>query len=165
MSPSAGLPGLFGWVQDLGLERLRSVFGLVPVEYPTTRTMGASPQDRARDVMAAFADPANRAVFTSVGGDDQVTILKYLDPQVLPAGADRLGSSGPSARGRPSHPADLLICGACLSSGQEEALVPAVAWDQRLGLPAVPVVVGAVSLSTRGRDAGACRVPRRCRAS
>ena len=48
ISPSSGLPGLFPWVQDLGLERLKSMFNLVPVEYPTTRQMGSSLKDRAR---------------------------------------------------------------------------------------------------------------------
>jgi muramoyltetrapeptide carboxypeptidase LdcA involved in peptidoglycan recycling len=83
ISPSAGLPGIFPWVQDLGMERLRDIFGLVPIEYPTTRIMGASLQDRAKDVMAAFADPANKAVFTSIGGDDQIKLIKYLDPQTF----------------------------------------------------------------------------------
>ena len=83
ISPSNGLPGLFPWVQDLGLQRLEEVFGLVPKEYPTTRTMGAPLEDRARDVIAAFADPANQAVIASVGGWDQIRLIKYLDPQVF----------------------------------------------------------------------------------
>lgn len=83
ISPSNGLPGLFPWVQDLGLRRLQEVFGLTPKEYPTTRTMGASLEDRARDVMAAFADPRNKAVVASVGGWDQIRLIKYLDPQVF----------------------------------------------------------------------------------
>lgn len=83
ISPSAGLPGLFPHVQDLGLERLRDVFGLVPKEYPTTRKMGSSLEERAKDVMDAFADPANKAVFTSIGGSDQIKLIKYLDPQVF----------------------------------------------------------------------------------
>jgi muramoyltetrapeptide carboxypeptidase LdcA involved in peptidoglycan recycling len=83
VSPSAGLPGLFPWVQDLGLSRMRDVLGLVPVEYPTTRQMGASLEDRARDLQAAFRDPANKAVFTSIGGSDQIKLIKHLDPQVF----------------------------------------------------------------------------------
>lgn len=83
ISPSAGLPGLFPHVQDLGLERLRNVFGLVPKEYPTTRKMGSSLEERAKDVMDAFADPANKAVFTSIGGSDQIKLIKHLDPQVF----------------------------------------------------------------------------------
>lgn len=83
ISPSAGLPGLFPWVQEQGLERLRDVFGLIPKEYPTTRTMGASLEDRARDVMAAFANPRNKAVFTSIGGEDQIKLIKHLDAKVF----------------------------------------------------------------------------------
>jgi muramoyltetrapeptide carboxypeptidase LdcA involved in peptidoglycan recycling len=83
ISPSAGLPGLFPWVQDLGLERMRDVFGLQPIEYPTTRVMGSSLEDRARDVMAAFADPKNKAVFASIGGSDQIKLIKHLDPAVF----------------------------------------------------------------------------------
>lgn len=83
ISPSAGLPQVFPWVQDLGLERMRNVFGLEPVEYPTTRVMGSSLEDRAKDVMAAFADPKNKAVFASIGGSDQVKLIKHLDPSVF----------------------------------------------------------------------------------
>lgn len=83
ISPSAGLPAIFPWVQDLGLERLRDVFELNPIEYPTTRVMGASLEDRARDVMAAFADPKNKAVFASIGGSDQIKLIKHLDPQIF----------------------------------------------------------------------------------
>ena len=83
ISPSAGLPGLFPWVQDLGLERLRTVFELEPVEYPTTRQMGSSLEDRARDVMAAFGDPEIKAVFASIGGNDQIKLIKYLDSQIF----------------------------------------------------------------------------------
>lgn len=83
ISPSAGLPQIFPWVQDLGLERMRSVFGLEPVEYPTTRVMGSSLEDRARDIMAAFEDPKNKAVFASIGGSDQIKLIKYLDAQIF----------------------------------------------------------------------------------
>lgn len=85
LSPSAGLPGRFPWVQELGLERLRTVFGLQPVEYPTTREVDCSWQDRARDVMNAFANPEHKAVFASIGGEEQIQLLPYLDPSVLRA--------------------------------------------------------------------------------
>ena len=83
VSPSAGLPGRFPWVQDLGLRRLRDEFGLIPREYPTTRQMGASYRDRARDVMAAFADPAVKVVLASIGGEDEIGLIKHLDPSVF----------------------------------------------------------------------------------
>jgi hypothetical protein len=33
------------------MQRLREDFGLEPVEYPTTRRLNSSPQDRAADLM------------------------------------------------------------------------------------------------------------------
>jgi len=85
VSPSAGLPAVFPHVYELGLRRLREEFGLVPVEYPTTRVMGADPRDRARDLTAAFADPSVTAVLATVGGDDLITVTPYLDDAVLRA--------------------------------------------------------------------------------
>lgn len=83
ISPSAGLPEIFPWVQDLGLKRLSGQFGLSPKEYPTTRKMGSSLEDRARDVMEAFSDQNNKAVFASIGGSDQIKLIKLLDPKIF----------------------------------------------------------------------------------
>jgi muramoyltetrapeptide carboxypeptidase LdcA involved in peptidoglycan recycling len=83
VSPGSGLPGLFPAPYELGLRRLREDFGLEPVEYPMTRVMGASPQARADDIHAAFADPSIRAVMASIGGDDQIKVLRHLDPDLL----------------------------------------------------------------------------------
>ncbi|MFF5177482.1 S66 peptidase family protein [Micromonospora sp. NPDC000316] len=85
VSPSAGLPALFPHVYELGLRRLREEIGLEPVEYPTTRVMGADPRDRARDLTAAFADPTITAVLATVGGDDLITVTPHLDDEVLRA--------------------------------------------------------------------------------
>ncbi|MFU8870636.1 S66 family peptidase [Micromonospora sp. SL4-19] len=85
VSPSAGLPGLFPHVYELGVRRLREEFGLEPVEYPTTRQTGAEPRDRARDLTAAFADPTITAVLATVGGEDLITVTPYLDDAVLRA--------------------------------------------------------------------------------
>ncbi|MDY7087459.1 MAG: LD-carboxypeptidase [Actinomycetota bacterium] len=80
VSPSWAGPGVFPAVQDLALRRIRDELDLEPVEFPTTRTPGASAADRAADLMAAYADPTIRAVFASIGGDDQITVLPHLDP-------------------------------------------------------------------------------------
>ncbi|MFE6134449.1 S66 peptidase family protein [Streptomyces sp. NPDC056437] len=85
LSPSSGLPGLLPLPFELGLARLRDDFGLVPVEYPTTRRMGSSPRERARDIHAAFADPGVTAVIASIGGDDQITVLPHLDRELIRA--------------------------------------------------------------------------------
>lgn len=85
VSPSRGLPEIFPDIYELGLRRLREEIGLQPVEYPTTRIMAATPQERARDLHEAFADPSVTAVLASIGGDDQITVLRYLDPDLLRA--------------------------------------------------------------------------------
>jgi len=85
LSPSWAAPGVFPNVQDLGLARLREHLQLEPVEYPTTRKVGATPQQRAADIHAAFADPQIKAVMASIGGSDQLKVLRYLDPVVLQA--------------------------------------------------------------------------------
>ncbi|MFI5714090.1 S66 peptidase family protein [Kribbella sp. NPDC051620] len=84
VSPSGGLPEVFPGPYDLGLERIRE-FGLVPVEYPTTRRLNTTPEERAADLHAAWSDPSIRAVIASIGGDDQLTVLKHLDPDVFRA--------------------------------------------------------------------------------
>jgi len=85
ISPSAGLPGLFPLPYELGLERLRKEYSLEPVEYPTTRMMGATPRARADDIHAAFADPTVKAVIASIGGDEQITVLPLLDRELIRA--------------------------------------------------------------------------------
>ncbi|MFG1814715.1 S66 peptidase family protein [Kribbella sp. NPDC049174] len=84
VSPSGGLPEIFPAPYELGLRRLRD-FGLEPVEYPTTRKLGTTPAERAADLHAAWSDPSIRAVIASIGGDDQLTVLKHLDPEVFRA--------------------------------------------------------------------------------
>ena len=78
LSPSFAAPGMFPEVYELGLLRLRDTFGLVPVEYPTTRKLGATAAERAADLIAAFEDPEIKAVIATIGGDDQVTYIKNL---------------------------------------------------------------------------------------
>ena len=85
LSPSSAAPGIFPAQHELGLRRLREEFGLEPVEDPTTRRLGAPARDRAADLMAAYADPSIRAVLATIGGDDQITVLRHLDPALFRA--------------------------------------------------------------------------------
>ncbi len=88
VSPSWGGPHAFPHVYDHGLAVLRS-WGLRVVEYPTTRAspaqLLAEPARRAADLNQAFADPAIRAVITSIGGDDSIRLLPLLDEAVIAA--------------------------------------------------------------------------------
>jgi muramoyltetrapeptide carboxypeptidase LdcA involved in peptidoglycan recycling len=83
LSPSFAAPGVAPAVHEQAMRRLQDVTGLVPVEYPTTRWVGASAEDRAADVNAAFRDPEVRAVVATIGGDDQITVVPHLDPDAV----------------------------------------------------------------------------------
>lgn len=85
LSPSFAAPGAFPVVHELAMRRLADEVGVEPVEYPTTRLVGAPAQARAADLMDAFADPAIAAVLASIGGDDQLTVLPHLDAGLLAA--------------------------------------------------------------------------------
>jgi len=78
LSPSFAAPGRFPEVYELGLQRLRDIFGLEPVEYPATKKLGASAQERSKDLIDAFENKEIKAVIASIGGDDQVTYIKNL---------------------------------------------------------------------------------------
>ena len=85
LSPSFAAPGAFPALHEQAMARLAALTGLVPVEYPTTRTVGAPAQDRAADLNAAFADPSIRAILATIGGDDQITVVPHLDAQAARA--------------------------------------------------------------------------------
>ena len=85
LSPSYAAPGAAPEVHEQAMSRLAELTGLVPVEYPTTRRLDASPQERAADLGAAFADPGIRAVLSTVGGEDQITVVPHLDPAAVAA--------------------------------------------------------------------------------
>ena len=80
LSPAFAAPAVSLPIHEQARRRLQEITGLVPVEYPTTRLLGASPQARADDVNAAFADPAIRAIVSTIGGDDQILVIPHLDP-------------------------------------------------------------------------------------
>ncbi|MCR4323270.1 MAG: LD-carboxypeptidase [Candidatus Azambacteria bacterium] len=80
LSPSFAAPGKWPHVHELGLKRLREVFGLIPVEFPATRKIGASGEERTSDLMSAFESKEIKAVIASLGGNDQITYIKNLPP-------------------------------------------------------------------------------------
>lgn len=86
VSPSFAAPARYPAVHELAMQRLRDELGVEPVEYPTTRRLGAAPEDRAADLVSAFTDPGIGAVMATIGGDDQITVLPHLD-------ADAIGAS------------------------------------------------------------------------
>lgn len=86
LSPSSGVPSIFPHIYENGLKILRK-WELKIKEYPTARmdikTLRENPKVRAKDVNDAFADPEVKAIFASIGGDDSVRILPYLDKEII----------------------------------------------------------------------------------
>ncbi len=86
VSPSWGGPSVFPYVYENGLKVLRE-WGLKIKEFPTARMDAAftrdNPQVRAKDINDAFADPEVKAIFASIGGDDSVRILPFLDKKII----------------------------------------------------------------------------------
>ena len=85
LSPAFAAPAVSAAIHEQALRRLTEATGLVPVEYPTTRLMGASPEARAADVNAAFADPSIRGILATIGGSDQILVTPHLDPALAQA--------------------------------------------------------------------------------
>jgi muramoyltetrapeptide carboxypeptidase LdcA involved in peptidoglycan recycling len=87
VSPSWGGPSRLPARYEMGVRELRERFGFDVVEMPHARAdatwIWRNPQARADDINAAFADSSIEGIFTSIGGDDSVRILPYLDPRVI----------------------------------------------------------------------------------
>lgn len=81
VSPSFAAPGKWPHVYELGLKRLREVFEFEPIEFPATKKIGASKEERANDLVAAFENKEIKAIIASLGGDDQVTYIKNLSKE------------------------------------------------------------------------------------
>lgn len=86
VSTSWGGPHLFPWRFDAGLRTLRETFGLRVRELPSARRppddLYADPRARADDLNAAFADDDVAAIISSIGGDDSVRVLPFLDGEL-----------------------------------------------------------------------------------
>jgi muramoyltetrapeptide carboxypeptidase LdcA involved in peptidoglycan recycling len=87
LAPSSGLAERFLSVYKQGLKNLKEVFGLTIKEYPSARMsndyLHHHPETRAEDVNSAFADDEVKGIITTIGGDDSVRILPFLDSAII----------------------------------------------------------------------------------
>lgn len=89
VSLSRGMLGedMFIHKYHIAKQRLERDFGLQVVCMENTLKgidyLYAHPEARAADLMAAFRDPEIKAVFNSIGGDDTIRLLPYIDFDVL----------------------------------------------------------------------------------
>lgn len=86
ISPSWGGPSIYPHVFENGLKALREI-GLQIVEYPGTRAaddfLANHPELRAKDINDSFADTNIKAIIASIGGDDSVRVLPFLDKTII----------------------------------------------------------------------------------
>jgi len=72
-----------------GRQQLQDTFGLRVIEsryaLKDAAWLARNPQARAEDLMQAFADPTIKAIISTIGGDDSIRILPYLDLDVIRA--------------------------------------------------------------------------------
>jgi muramoyltetrapeptide carboxypeptidase LdcA involved in peptidoglycan recycling len=84
---SWGGPGAFPHRYAAGKQQLEQAFGVRVVEMAHTldppEVVHANPRARAEDLMAAFADPEIRGIVSTIGGDDSLRILPWLDLEVI----------------------------------------------------------------------------------
>lgn len=87
ISLSWGGPGAFPHRYEAGKRQLQEEFGLEVVE--TRHAMRdpdwlhRNPRARAEDLMEAFEDPEISGIVSTIGGDDSIRLLPYLEPSVF----------------------------------------------------------------------------------
>ena len=86
ISPSWGGPSVFPHIYESGIKTLENL-GLKIKEYPSARKDAdytyTNPEFCAKDINDAFADPEVKAIFTSIGGDDSIRILPYINTEIV----------------------------------------------------------------------------------
>ena len=87
VSLSWGGPSAFPHRYQFGVQQLQEEFGLQVVEMPNTLKdadwLARNPKARADDLMEAFADPSIKGIFATIGGDDSIRLLPYVDVEII----------------------------------------------------------------------------------
>jgi len=86
VSPSWGGPHVHPHVYELGVKNLQGL-GLTVKEFPSARAdpefLYENPKARAEDVNRAFADSTVDAIISTIGGDDSIRILPYINADTI----------------------------------------------------------------------------------
>jgi muramoyltetrapeptide carboxypeptidase LdcA involved in peptidoglycan recycling len=87
VAPSWGGAGKFQWRYEAGKRQLQEHFGVTVVEMSHTleapEWVAAHPQARAQDLMDAFSDPTIHGIVATIGGDDSIRLIPYLNLDVI----------------------------------------------------------------------------------
>lgn len=84
---SWGGPGSIPHRYEIGRKQFEDQFKLKVVEMPhalkSAEWIKDNPQARADDLMAAFSDPTIKGIISTIGGEESVRILPFLDLEVI----------------------------------------------------------------------------------
>jgi muramoyltetrapeptide carboxypeptidase LdcA involved in peptidoglycan recycling len=87
VSLSWGGPSVFPYRYQIGVQQLKAEFDLQVVEMPHTLRdadwLSRNPQARADDFMRAFVDSSIKGIFTTIGGDDSIRLLPFIDLNII----------------------------------------------------------------------------------
>ncbi len=87
VSPSWGGPGTFPERYLAGKKQLEDAFGVNVIEMPNTlkdaNWLYKNPKARTDDLMMAFSDPSIDGIIASIGGDDSIRLLPFLDLNII----------------------------------------------------------------------------------
>ena len=87
VSPSRLSASVFPKLFKLGVENIRRFFELDPVVFPHATVSIEQgylhPELRAQDLNSAFEDDGIKGIISTIGGDESVRILRYLDEKVI----------------------------------------------------------------------------------
>lgn len=87
VSLSWGGPGTFPHRYEAGVRQLEAELGLMVVPMPHVLVepdvLAADPEARADDLHRALVDPGIRGIISTIGGDDSIRILPFLDLGLL----------------------------------------------------------------------------------
>lgn len=87
VSLSWGGPSVFPHRYQAGVKQLKEEFELDVVEMPNTLRdadwLEKNPKARADDFMQAFADPSIKGIFATIGGDDSIRLLPFIDSKII----------------------------------------------------------------------------------
>src|SRR6201996_4407417 len=87
VSLSSGWPSVYPQAYQDGKRQLQDTFGVEVVETPNTladiRWLAAHPEARAADLMNVLKDPTIQGIVSSIGGDDSIRMLPFLDYSVI----------------------------------------------------------------------------------
>lgn len=87
LTHSWGGPGAFPYRYEMGKARIEALFNLRVMStkhaLKDPEWLDQHPEARAQDLMDAFSDPTIKGIFSTIGGNDAIRLLPYVDFEII----------------------------------------------------------------------------------